>query len=563
MRKVTGLVLGFSVVVLSGCMSATTGDSQAKYKLQKESARALVKQSTLQSHKRRHSMKIAPEADVAAYAAGMQPGLLVAPAPVKDLEKYAEIDSNKIARVAEQPVSTFSIDVDTAAYANVRRMLQEGRMPRRDAVRIEEMINYFSYDDVSSDDRSQPFAVNMQMAPTPWNGQTQILRIGLKAWQKTQAELPPANLVFLVDVSGSMHSENKLPLLKRSLKLLTRQMREEDKVTLVVYAGASGVALEPTPGNQAAKIEQALDQLSAGGSTNGGAGIHLAYAKARESFVVGGINRVIIATDGDFNVGTVNQRALIELIERKARQGIALTTLGFGRGNYNDHLMEQLADKGNGNHAYIDSLLEANKVLVEQMGGTLLTVAKDVKVQVEFNPARVRDYRLIGYENRLLAREDFNNDQVDAGEIGAGHSVVALYEVTLQETPEADPLRYASLLARPSSDTSNEYAYVKLRYKAPNATQSQLLSFALTEQQRVEMINKASDDLRFATAVAAFGQRLHGGKYLKGYDYAKIRDLANTARGKDEQGYRAEFLRLVSLAKSLDVKPIVTADLNE
>jgi Ca-activated chloride channel family protein len=480
-----------------------------------------------------------------------------------DRERYGGFESHGITSVATQPVSTFSIDVDTGSYSNVRRMLHEGRLPAKDAVRAEELINYFRYADAAPDDPTLPFRVHTELAPTPWNADTLLLRIALKAREVAADAMPPSNLVFLIDVSGSMNSADKLPLLKRSIRLLTRQMDANDRITLVVYAGAAGVVLEPTAGDRQATIEAALDKLEAGGSTHGSAGIALAYAKARESFIPGGINRVILATDGDFNVGTVDQRALLDLIERERHAGIALTTLGFGRGNLNDDLMEQLADHGNGSYAYIDTLLEAHKVLVEQMGGTLLTVAKDVKIQVEFNPARVAEYRLLGYENRMLRREDFNNDRVDAGEIGAGHSVIALYELTPVGSRGGliDPLRYGT---RPSPDQArkahgNEYAFVRLRYKAADAEESELLSHPVSAAMRADSLAGSSDDFRFAASVAAFAQQLRGGIHLNGFAYTDILDLARGARGADDHGYRADFIRLVGLAQSLDQRPAEVA----
>ena len=479
------------------------------------------------------------------------------PAPTMtgvDRENYAHIESHGITQVGTDPVSTFSIDVDTGSYANVRRMLQEGRLPRRDAVRVEEMVNYFAYQDPAPAGRDVPFRVTTELAPTPWNPDTRLLRIALKAWDTPRIDLPPSNLVFLIDVSGSMNSPDKLPLLKRSLKLLSARMRAEDRITLVVYAGAAGVVLEPTAGNRQATIEAALHQLSAGGSTHGSAGIALAYAKAREAFVPGGINRVILATDGDFNVGTVDQRALLDLIERERESGISLTTLGFGSGNFNDRLMEQLADHGNGNYAYIDTLLEAQKVLVEQVGGTLLTLARDVKVQVEFNPARVAEYRLVGYENRALRREDFNNDRVDAGELGAGHSVVALYELSLVGGKGSliDRLRYGAARAEKATTHDDELAYVKLRYKAPEGGPSSLLAFAVGGDALSGSLADSTNDFRFSSAVAAFAEHLRGSVHLNGFSYQDILALARGSRGEDGQGYRSDFLRLVALAESLD-----------
>jgi Ca-activated chloride channel family protein len=467
-----------------------------------------------------------------------------------DRENYAPIDGNPIHRVIDEPVSTFSIDVDTGSYANVRRILNSGRLPPQDAVRVEEMINYFSYDYPSPDAGGAPFSVQVEQAITPWNEHTRLLQIGLQGYRPDPESIPASNLVFLLDVSGSMNSPDKLPLLINSMKMLTRELDADDRVAVVVYAGASGLILESTPGNEHATISAALERLSAGGSTNGGAGIELAYAQARQGFIEGGVNRVILATDGDFNVGTVDFEALIDLVERQRASGIALTTLGFGTGNYNDHLMEQLADAGNGNHAYIDTLNEARKVLVDELTSTLLMIAKDVKIQIEFNPAVVAEYRLIGYENRLLEREDFNNDAVDAGDIGAGHTVTALYEIALvgSEGARVDPLRYQAetITDDRSSDASDELAFLRLRYKAPDADASQLIEQAITLDADAEM----SPRLAWAAAVAAFGQHLRGGQYLEGYGLDDILALAQPARGEDPFGYRAEFIQLLRLADS-------------
>jgi Ca-activated chloride channel family protein len=469
-----------------------------------------------------------------------------------DREQYAHQEENPVKRAAEQPVSTFSIDVDTGAYANVRRFLNQGQLPPHDAVRIEELINYFDYDYPLPDSRQPPFRVSTELAPTPWNPKTLLLAMGIKGYDVPKTQLPPANLVFLVDVSGSMESTDKLGLLKPALKLLTRQLRPEDHVAIAVYAGAAGVVLEPTSGNQRAKIEVALDRLSAGGSTNGGAGIQLAYNLAREGFVKDGVNRVILATDGDFNVGTVNFEALKNLVETQRKSGVALTTLGFGGGNYNDQLMEQLADAGNGNYAYIDTLQEANKVLVEQMSATLLTIAKDVKIQIEFNPALVEEYRLIGYENRVLKREDFSNDAVDAGDIGAGHTVTALYEIALKDSGGAltEPLRYGKP-AEVAAPQNAEIAFLRLRYKQPDSETSQLLEWPIRREQALKDWQETSNRFRFAAAVAGFGQLLRGGKYTGAFGYDQVQTLARTARGDDSYGYRGEFLSLVGLAKSL------------
>ena len=467
-------------------------------------------------------------------------------------ENYAHFDDNPVKRAAEQPVSTFSIDVDTGAYANVRRFLNQGSLPVKDAVRVEEMINYFSYNYPLPKDKTRPFSVTTEIAPTPWNKDTVLLRVGLKGYDIAAQKLPPANLVFLVDVSGSMMSPDKLPLLKSGLKLLVQNLRAQDRVSLVVYAGNTGVVLEPTPGDQKGRILVALEGLTAGGSTNGGAGIKLAYAMAEQGFIKGGINRVLLATDGDFNVGTVSFEALKNMVEDKRKTGVSLTTLGFGTGNYNDRLMEQLADAGNGNYAYIDTLNEANKVLVSEMSSTLQTIAKDVKIQIEFNSAVVAEYRLIGYENRALKREDFNNDKIDAGDIGAGHTVTALYEIVLSGGKGAriEPLRYGSERDA-AKGNKDELALLRLRYKLPDSDKSLLIEQALKTADVQRDAGKTSADFRFSAAVSAFGQLLRGGKYTGDFGYDDVARLAQGARGQDGFGYRGEFLMLVNLAKSL------------
>jgi Ca-activated chloride channel homolog len=470
-----------------------------------------------------------------------------------DRDNYAHFDDAGVRRVAEFPVSTFSIDVDTGAYSNARRMLNAGRLPARDAVRVEEMINYFSYDYPAPESDERPFAIFTEVGPAPWNSNSRLLHIGIRGFDAAQEKLPPSNLVFLIDVSGSMQSPDKLGLLKSALKLLTQQLRKDDTISIVVYAGASGVVLEPTGGDQHAKISAALDALTAGGSTNGGAGIRLAYNIAEQAFIKKGINRVLLATDGDFNVGTVSFEALKDLIEQKRNSGISLTTLGFGSGNYNDQLMEQLADAGNGNYAYIDTLNEAQKVLVDEMSSTLNTIAKDVKIQLEFNPAVVAEYRLIGYENRALQREDFNNDRVDAGDIGAGHTVTALYEITLNssDSKRIDALRYANS-STSNKQHGNEIALLRLRYKQPDNDVSQLIESTIQTADIEAELADTSEAYRFAASVAAFGQLLRGGRYTENFGYDAVLDLARNARGQDPFGYRGEFLSLVNLAKSLD-----------
>lgn len=471
-------------------------------------------------------------------------------------ERYAPLAQNGIVRTAEQPVSTFSIDVDTGSYSNVRRMLAQGQLPPKDAVRVEEMINYFDYGYAPPADRGQPFAVSTELAPAPWNPQRLLLQVGIQGYEVPSADIPASNLVFLVDTSGSMADADKLPLLKDSFRQLVPRLRAQDRVTLVVYAGSAGLVLPPTPGDQHAQILAALDRLEAGGSTNGGEGIDLAYAMARLAFIPGGVNRIVMATDGDFNVGVYDQRALETKVEQGRESGVALTTLGFGQGNYNEAMAERLADLGDGNHAYIDSLMEGRKVLVEEMSATLLTIASDVKIQVEFNPATVAEYRLIGYENRLLAREDFNNDRVDAGEIGAGHDVTALYEITLvgSNALASDPLRYGP--AASPMPKGAELAHLKLRYKHPGAERSTLVDRPVTRSQ---ISAQASENLRFAAAVAAYADLLRGGSHSNGYGWDQVQALADGARSADDWGYRAQFVQLVAQARQLsqDTEPPV------
>lgn len=473
--------------------------------------------------------------------------------PVESRERYADLDANPVHRAAEMPVSTFSVDVDTGAYANVRRFLRAGSLPPQDAVRAEELINYLDYAYAPPRERGTPFGVVTEIGPTPWNAQTHLLHIGIQGW-KPQGPRPASNLVFLVDVSGSMNSPDKLPLVKSSLKLLSRQLRAQDRISLVTYAGQTAVVLEPTPGDQRAKIDAALDLLGAGGSTNGGAGIELAYSMARQGFIEGGVNRVVLATDGDFNVGVTSFDALIERIEQQRRSGVALTTLGFGTGNYNEHLMEQLADAGDGNYAYIDSAAEAQKVLVREAEATLTTIARDVKVQIEFNPAVVAEYRLIGYENRLLRREDFATDRVDAGDIGAGHRVTALYEVALvgEGGQRIAPLRYGG--ADAVSDHGDELAHLRLRYKLPQDgidAQSRLIERPVLRRDAEPSLAATSPAFRLSAAVAGFGQLLRHSEYLQRFTYTDVEALARGARGADANGEVGEFLQLVQLADSL------------
>jgi Ca-activated chloride channel family protein len=489
------------------------------------------------------------------------------PAPEFTTETYAHRRDNDYVRVADHPLSTFSIDVDTAAYANVRRFLSQGQRPPADAVRIEELVNYFPYH-YAAPTGNVPFAASLEVASAPWKPEHRLVRIGLKGREVSEAARPPSNLVFLVDVSGSMQSANKLPLVKQSLRLLVEKLRPEDRVAITVYAGSSGLALPSTPASRRADILAAIERLEAGGSTNGAMGIHLAYDVAKANFIPGGANRVILATDGDFNVGTTSEGELVRLVGEEARDGVFLTVLGFGSGNLKDSMLEQIADQGNGHYAYIDSAAEGRKVLVEQAGGTLLTIAKDVKIQIEFNPALVAGYRLIGYENRLLAKEDFNNDRVDAGEIGAGHTVTALYEVVpagvaLPDAgPAVDALKYQVVSGqRPAAgsspaesrklraEVSSELLTVKIRYKEPDGETSSRLDFPLRDTGA--RFEDASQDFKFAAAVAAFGMALRDSPHKGTLTLADVSRWARAGVGSDAGGYRGEFLTLVDQARTV------------
>lgn len=471
-------------------------------------------------------------------------------------ESYAKTAANEFQAVADQPLSTFSIDVDTASYSNIRRFLNGGSLPPAEAVRVEEMINYFHYD-LPAPKGEDPFSVNTTLTECPWAPTHQLLRIALEGKVPPAKERGAANLVFLVDVSGSMMDANKLPLVKQSLKLSLGQLRPQDRVALVVYAGGTGTVLAPTRCDNEGRlaIARAIDSLGAGGGTNGAGGIIEAYRLAEENFVKGGMNRVVLATDGDFNVGVTSQDELVKLIQEKAKSGVFLTVLGVGTGNLKDSTMEQLADKGNGNYAYIDNLSEGRKVLVEQAGGTFVTIAKDVKVQIEFNPAAIAGYRLIGYENRMLAAKDFNDDKKDAGEIGAGHTVTALYELVPagipMPGPSVDPLKYQRTAKPADADNlaPGEALTVKLRYKQPDGETSKLLRHVV--KIGATSLAQTNDDTRFATAVAAFGMLLVKSQYLGDYPYDAAIDLAKAAKGKDDDGLRAECINLMKTARDL------------
>ena len=473
---------------------------------------------------------------------------------------YDHILENPFLDAKSNPLSTFSIDVDTASYSIARRFINEGSLPPKDAVRVEEMINYFTYDYAQPTDE-KPFAVHVDLASCPWEASHRLVRIGLKGKEIATDKRGPSNLVFLLDVSGSMTPPERLPLIKQSMRLLVEKLTENDRVAIVVYAGASGLALPSTPGNQKEKILSALESLQPGGSTNGAEGIDLAYKTAADNFVKGGVNRVILATDGDFNVGVTNQGDLIRLIEEKAKTGVFLSVLGVGTDNLKDSTMQKLADKGNGNYAYLDSLDEARKVLVQQMNGTLVTIAKDVKIQVEFNPARVASYRLIGYEKRMLRKEDFNNDKIDAGEIGAGHTVTALYEVVPVGTnanpaasvPSVDPLKYqpndSKKDASHSEAATGEMLTVKLRYKKPDGDKSELIARPVTDSNAA--FASMSPDFKFAAAVAEFGMILRDSEHKGNGTFGAVLEWAQEGKGNDKNGYRAGFIELVRKAQSM------------
>jgi Ca-activated chloride channel family protein len=490
------------------------------------------------------------EAETPAVVADARP--LDIPAPEFNTEAYDRIEDNPFLQATQSPLSTFSIDVDTASYAVVRRFLQGGTLPPKDAVRIEEMLNYFSYNyPVPSEEG--PFSASVEVAQAPWALEHRLVRIGLKGRELEMEQRPSSNLVFLLDVSGSMQPANKLPLLKNAMRLLVDRLGEKDRVAIVVYAGASGLVLPSTSSDQKGEILAALENLRAGGSTNGGSGIRLAYQTAVSNFITGGVNRVILATDGDFNVGTTNQGDLTRLIEDNAKSGVFLTVLGFGMGNYKDSTLEKLADMGNGNYAYIDTINEARKVLVDEINSTLVTIAKDVKIQIEFNPLQVSAYRLIGYENRLLRKEDFNDDTKDAGEIGAGHTVTALYEIVPAgrgvQIPGVDPLKYQTPMGTTDVAQSGELLTLKLRYKRPDGETSRLLEFPVRDGDKA--YSQASQDFKFAAAVASFGMILRQSPYQGNGTLAAVLELAQEGKGSDPHGYREEFLELVKQAIEL------------
>lgn len=500
------------------------------------------------------SIALAPRDAAAFESEGLLLDEFVEPQEEFNTESYDSIVENAFLPAIDNPLSTFAIDVDTASYANTRRFLNNGRLPPEGAVRIEEFINYFGYEDGPPTDE-HPFAVHTELADCPWQPGHLVARIALKGREIEVENRPACNLVFLLDVSGSMEMPDKLPLVKSAMKLLTRQLTPDDRVSIVVYAGASGLALPPTAGDNQQAILDAMDRLQAGGSTNGGDGIRLAYQTAAENFVDGGMNRVLLCTDGDFNVGTTNQSELVSLIEEKAKSGVFLSVLGFGSGNLKDSTMEKLADKGNGNYAYIDTKREAEKVLVQQASGTLITIAKDVKIQVDFNPAKVSSYRLLGYENRLLRAEDFRDDTKDAGEIGAGHSVTALYEIVpvgiedAGEVAMTEPSKYVEQPGLSNEAAGDELLTVRLRYKQPDEDES--TEFRVPMSDESQPFEKASQDFQFCTSVAAFGMLLRNSEHAGSATFGQIAEIAASTVGRDSYGHRTEFVGLVEQAQSL------------
>jgi Ca-activated chloride channel family protein len=474
------------------------------------------------------------------------------PSPVRDTEKYPGAAANPVKRVTEEPVSTFSIDVDTAAYANVRRFLNEGAAPPRDAVRVEELVNYFDYGYARPTAKEPPFKPTVAVVPSPWSKDRQLLHIGVQGYAAPRAGQPPLNLVFLIDTSGSMSGPDRLPLAQKALNVLIDQLRPQDRVAMVAYAGSAGAVLSPTDGRSKLKMRCALTALHSGGSTAGGRGLELAYALAKQNFDPKAVNRVILVTDGDFNVGIAEPSRLKDFVADQRKSGVYLSVYGFGRGNYNDTMMQALAQNGNGTAAYVDSLQEARKLLRDDFDSALFPIADDVKIQVEFNPAKVSEYRLIGYETRLLNREDFNNDQVDAGEVGSGASVTAIYEITpVGAQPSSDPLRYGGKPAAASG--GSELAFLKIRYKPPGGSTSKLIERPIGAGDVRSSLAAAPEATRFAVAVAAYGQKLRGDPWVDaGFDWGAVTDLAQGARGQDPYGLRAEFVQLARAAK--DVK---------
>ncbi|AZG37099.1 vWA domain-containing protein [Shewanella psychromarinicola] len=591
----SALAIVISAIIVSGCaqeskdsakqsqpaskiQSASKTDSSAQARPELSEVAGLVMASEPQADAYQGSKEVHRSAKVMAasmaqrivspqHVSASDRSLLLAP---NANDKFESLVQNGNMVAGETPVSTFSIDVDTGSYSTTRRLINQGQLPVKNTVRVEELVNYFSYDYPVPTTTEQPFSVNTELAPSPYNADTQLLRIGIKGFDVAADQLGASNLVLLLDVSGSMSSADKLPLLKQAMLMLSQQLSAQDKVSIVVYAGASGVVLDGVAGNDFTAIKTALSQLTAQGGTNGSQGIQLAYQLAQKHFIENGSNRVILATDGDFNLGMTDHQQLVDFVTSQSKSGIGLSTLAFGLGSatasYNDHLLEQLSNKANGQYAFIDTLNEARKVLVDQLSATLLTIAHDVKVQIEFNPAVVSEYRLIGYENRLLNRSDFNNDAIDAGEIGAGHTVTALYEIRYNDSQNrlVDPLRYAVTEstqideAKVHQHIANEVAYLKLRYKASGEQNSQLIAYPISRDQQLTHLHQASDDFRFAAAVAGFGQLLNHNNYVHDTDYAKLIVLAQSAMGQDRFGYRHEFVQMLKTASVLERQLMIT-----
>jgi len=509
-----------------------------------------------------------PSPQAAIRAAPMPTGGMAPPQQVPqpmpgdvDREKYEDVEQNPVKLVSEEPVSTFSIDVDTAAYANVRRYLENGTLPPMDAVRIEELINYFDYAYPNAESAEEPFSTSVSIVPSPWGEGRDLVQIGVQGYELVPDERPPVNLTLLIDVSGSMSDENKLPLAKKAIGLMIEELDEDDTIAIAVYAGAAGEILAPTPISEKQKILAAFESLSASGSTAGGEGLRLAYSLAERNFRRDGVNRVMILTDGDFNVGINNPEQLEDFVSRKRESGVYLSVMGFGQGNYNDAMMQKIAQAGNGTAGYVDNLNEARKLLSDDLSSNLFTIADDVKIQVEFNPARVAEYRLIGYETRMLNREDFNNDAVDAGEIGSGASVTAIYEIAQvgSEGRLIDESRYAE--EAETSGNADEFAFLKIRWKAPGEDTSTLVTRPITLEDQFDSVDDAPTYTRFATAVAGFGQLLKGGRYIgEGFGYDQVVELAQSAKGEDPFGYRAEFVQLARSARTAAAQAALDSD---
>jgi Ca-activated chloride channel family protein len=559
-----GAVLGFALLGLAGCIQQTEMRPVEKSKnvaaeQQNEPKSAAPAPSSMvarDSLARTPQSARAGEAIVSPYPYPRPPYFPRPPVVMPGNDRFPDKEPTSVFSAAEHPVSTFSVDVDTASYAFMRRSLTGGRMPPREAVRVEELVNYFPYAYPAPENRAQPFRVTTTVLPSPWAVENQLLHIAICGYDIARHERPRANVVLLIDTSGSMAPSDRLPLLQQGFRLFVQQLRDDDRVAIVTYAGQAQTALDPTQGRDKQKVLDAIDSLRASGSTAGGEGLQRAYALAERHFDKEAVNRVILATDGDFNVGITNPKELERFIAAKRKTGIYLSILGVGAGNLNDALMQRLAQAGNGNAAYIDSLLEARKAMSEELSSTMFPIADDVKIQLEFNPARVAEYRLIGYETRMLKREDFNDDKVDAGDIGAGHTVTAIYEITPVGAKQRrlDPLRYQQERERsapPSTARSDELAFVKLRFKLAGESNSHLIERTVRAADALAKIDAAPAEQRFAVAVAAFGQRLRGENAVESLTYGKIAELANGARGADSEGYRAEFVRLVRMAETL------------